>query len=119
MTKTQIVQINEKDIKDLCILFLEHELGKDDLDKIDGEYISKLLAKDWGFYNTAKINLSKIDQIFPLFKALTEDDRSIIKNRVGDLIEMIEAEPKSLSWKLRSRIGEKMKWYNDIEERVR
>jgi hypothetical protein len=29
---------------------------------------------------------------------------------------MIEAAPKSLKWKARARIGEKMKWYKSVEE---
>ena len=119
LTKTQIVQINEKDLKDLCIIFLEHELGQNDSDKIDEKYIAQLLAKDWGFYHTVEGNLKKVDNVLESFDALTDDDRYIIKQRVDQLSKMIEAEPKSLAWKLRSRIGEKVKWYNDIEERVR
>jgi hypothetical protein len=35
---------------------------------------------------------------------------------VDALQRRIDAEPKPLAWRLRARIGERVKWYNDVEE---
>ncbi len=52
LEKMQIVEINPKDIKDSLVLLLEHPLGSGERESIDGGYIAKLLANDWGFYYT-------------------------------------------------------------------
>jgi len=39
--------------------------------------------------------------------------------KVDRLVEWIEKEPKTRSWKMRARIGPKKKWYRDVEEVVR
>jgi len=119
LTKSQIVQINEKDLKDLCILFLEHELGSDDQKVINADYIARTLSRDWGFYYTFMNNLDKVGQIKHTFDAITEKDREIIQDRIGQLRQIIDAQPKSLAWKARARIGDRIKWYNDVEERIR
>jgi hypothetical protein len=28
----------------------------------------------------------------------------------------IEAEPKSMAWRLRARVGDRVKWYKDVDE---
>jgi hypothetical protein len=118
LEKTQIVKINEKDVKDLIILFAEHELGSNDNHVINSSYISKLLAKDWGFYYTVTTNLKLVrDQFLDKWKDPSAqkylDD---VKTRVDELLKQIESEPKSMGWKMRQSIGTKKKWYKDVEE---
>lgn len=52
LEKMQIVEINEKDLKDSIILLRQHEVGGVGVETIDGNYIAKLLANDWGFNYT-------------------------------------------------------------------
>ncbi|MCF8069801.1 MAG: hypothetical protein K9L30_14570 [Desulfobacterales bacterium] len=119
LTKLQIIEINEKDLKDLAILFLEHEIGKNSKDKIDDKYIAEILSSDWGFYYTATNNLIKVKNKLNSFKVLKDVDHKIIIKRIDQLITSVETKQKKLSWKIRSIVGNKIKWYNDIEERVR
>jgi hypothetical protein len=28
----------------------------------------------------------------------------------------VEAEPKSMAWRLRARVGDRVKWYKDVDE---
>lgn len=116
LTKLQIVNLTEKDTKDLILLFREHDVGSQSKETIDGNYIADILAKEWGFYNTATTNLNKILGFLPQFDVLSEKDRSIIKERVQKLQKAIESKPKSLSWKMRAKIGTKKKWYDDVED---
>ena len=116
LSKIQIVQLNEKDVKDLIVLFREHEVDSKGKEIVDAGYISDIMSKDWGFYYTATTNLKKIIQYLPKFDTLKEKDRSIITERIQKLEDIIEKKPKSLSWKLRSKIGTKKKWYNDVED---
>ena len=62
LEKIQIVKITEKDIKDIVVLMLEHDVGGLDKETINGDYISKILARDWGFYYTSTTNLKLIKE---------------------------------------------------------
>ncbi|GIU97573.1 MAG: hypothetical protein KatS3mg013_1376 [Actinomycetota bacterium] len=49
LEKLQIVEINEKDLKDLVVLFLEHPVADHETPgAFDGSYVAKLLAKRLG-----------------------------------------------------------------------
>lgn len=115
LQKLQIVEINDKDFKDLCVLFLEHDLGDNDSEDIHGRFIAKILAKSWGFHHTSIINLNKFDRYLDKISEITVKDRELIRQKINQLMEIITQEPKSLKWKLRSKIGTRMKWYKEVE----
>jgi hypothetical protein len=117
LEKTQIVQLADKDIKDMLILLAAHPVGDNDKETINGRYIAELLGKDWGFYYTNKLNLAKIRNGLAVHQKLfPEKDAKNIAARLDQLTAMIEAAPKSLKWKARAAIGPKVKWYNDVDE---
>jgi hypothetical protein len=35
---------------------------------------------------------------------------------VKTALQRIEQEPKSLAWRLRARVGDRVKWYKDVDE---
>lgn len=94
----------------------EHEIGDKDEETINAKYIAKLLADDWGFYYTATTNLNKIKSLLDHYKELVENDHKLIEGRIDNLLSVIEKEPKSLSWKMRAKIGTKKQWYRKVEE---
>lgn len=116
LEKLQIVRINEKDVKDVMMLLLEHEIGDSDNEVVNGNYIRKIMAKDWGFYYTSTTNLNKIKSLLGEYDALSPDARDLISARIDELLVMIEKEPKSLGWRLRAKVGTRKQWYNDVEE---
>lgn len=116
-----------KDLKD-CLLLLKTHHVKEEGDKecIDATYTAKLLSADWGFWYTATTNLKKIgrftselDRLGPEAgidpKRIPKDDREAIGKRIEFLLKAIDSEPKSFSWKMRSKVGTKKKWYNPVE----
>jgi len=117
LEKTQIVQINEKDIKDTIILLLGHEIGNDDADRINGKYIGSLLAGDWGLWYTTTMNLDKIRGFSSKYDQLSEKEKLDVGQKIDVLRKYIDDEPKATKWKLRARIGPSRKWYRDVEER--
>jgi hypothetical protein len=116
LEKTQIVQINEKDLKDLAIMLLEHEIGDADGEIINAKEIGKTLSKEWGFYYTFVMNIAKIEDFIQKYEILTEEDKKLIKKRTTSLLEYVESAPKSTSWKMRAKVGPRKKWYRDVEE---
>jgi len=117
LEKMQIVRINEKDIIDTMMILREHAVAKGHAQgTIDASYISKLLCSDWGFYYTMTTNLQKVGGGLAQIGELSGDDRDDISGKIEELLTIIEKEPKTLSWRLRARVGPKSKWYNDVEE---
>jgi hypothetical protein len=39
-----------------------------------------------------------------------------VRARLGKLDDAIEQAPKTQRWKLRARVGSRVKWYEDVEE---
>jgi hypothetical protein len=113
--KTQIVKITEKDIADMIALLLEHRLGEDD-EAINAARIAKLCAEDWGLWRTTTMNLDKLAHFAESHPSLDQDQKARLKASVADLLQRLDAEPKPLAWRMRAKIGERVKWYNDVEE---
>ena len=118
LEKMQIVEINAKDVKDSLVLLLEHPLESGQREAIDPRYISTLLANDWGFYYTVTTNLSKLRSLGRDYGTLTESQWDAIDPRISELERMIEEEPKTRRWKLRARIGPRVKWYQEVAEKT-
>jgi hypothetical protein len=117
LEKTQIVQLADKDVKDMLILLAAHAIGDHDKDIINGKYIAGVLSRDWGFYYTTKLNLEKIRKGLAAYRDLfSPEDQKHIPERINQLLQMVEATPKSLAWKARAAIGPKVKWYTDVDE---
>ncbi|MEM4474312.1 MAG: hypothetical protein QXY75_04995 [Candidatus Bathyarchaeia archaeon] len=117
LQKMQIVRINEKDIKDTIVLLLDHDVGETDSETINLKALTRAgLISDWGFYYTVTTNLQKVKEYVLNATILEENDKSIIKERIDKILHYIEKQPKTLSWKLRARIGTKKQWYNDVED---
>jgi len=117
LQKLQIVKINDKDLKDLAVLFATHDVGSGDPEKIDVDLAnSRYFQSDWNFYYTATTNLAKVIEAVKGFDTLAEDSRQRIAERASRILKAIEASPKSTKWKLRAKMGPKVKWYNDVDE---
>lgn len=119
LQKIQICKINEKDIKDVMILLREHQIGETDKETVNINYIAKLLSKDWGFWYSSTNNLKKTKEFLAEYKNLNDSDREDIEKKINKILKALEDEPKSIQWKLRSKIGASKKWYTEVEELVR
>lgn len=119
LEKMQIVEINLKDFKDTLVLMLEHPLGSaaDGNKHIDVRYICDMMAHDWGFYHTFTSNLRRVADYISEFPSITAEEGDTIRGRIGDLLEAIEAAPKSMKWKLRAKIGTRKIWYQEVTEK--
>jgi len=116
LEKMQIVKINEKDVIDTIMLLREHEVGSSDNETINADYIAKLTARDWGLWRTLTMNLDRVQGAVQGFEKLSAEDKTDVDTKVRKLRTRIDEEPKSSGWKIRSRVGDKKKWYRDIEE---
>ena len=115
LEKTQIVEINAKDLKDLVITFLAHDVTDNGSDvDVNGQYIAKVLSDDWGFYYTVTENIKKFIDFVPTIPEIDENQKEIVLTRVKKLAQMIEDAPKSGGWKRRAKVGTKQRWYKYV-----
>ncbi|MCS7138402.1 MAG: hypothetical protein NZ941_08570 [Candidatus Caldarchaeum sp.] len=119
LTKAQIVEITEKDLMDIALLLLDHEVcDRNEHDKINGKYIAQLLANDWGLHKTFNTNMEKVVNWIDE-KKLGSQNAAIIRARIAEMKKFVDNEPKTMRWKARSLIGEKIPWYQLPEEPMR
>lgn len=117
LQKLQIVKINEKDIKDLIVLFRAHDVGEDDQEKINIHVFDFVdMWNDWGWYHTATMNLAKVKKAALEYPQLSQEDKMIVSQKVDRLLQHIENAPKSFKWKMRAKIGTKTMWYNPVDD---
>ncbi len=116
LEKMQIARINEKDIIDTLMLLREHEV-RDSADAApEIGHVARACKADWGLWKTVTTNLEKVDRLADKYEVLTADDRRIIRDRLGAIAARIDREPSTLRWRLRGRVGERIKWYRDVDE---
>ena len=136
LTKLQVWEINRKDLGDSACLLADHGLaagpagantagantaGADTAgadaagaDQVSLARVTAVLGTDWVFCHTAERNLGKVAELAaaePLPGAGHD-----VAAQVRAVQAAIEAAPKSRSWRMRSRIGERVKWYETPEE---
>jgi hypothetical protein len=113
LTKLQVIELNEKDIRDTLALLHDHPVGDTDGEVLNGGRVAELCASDWGLWRTITRNLHSCREFADSYDV---PDRAQLDDRLDALLERIEAKPKTRGWKLRARIGERKRWYDLPEE---
>lgn len=114
--KLQIVKINAKDFLDASILLIEHKIGDSDGETINAQEVATRCAAEWGLWRTVTGNLEKLIQYVSAESLLTSDKHEYLKQQVETLKSAIDVYPKPLSWRMRAKVGDRLKWYRDVEE---
>jgi hypothetical protein len=115
LTKLQVVQINRKDLIDALTLLLTHEVVAGTApDAIEIQRLVQVTAGDWGWYTTLSDNLDRIPKLAG--ELLDAAGATVVVERIGRLRTGIDDAPKSLKWKMRSKVGRRLSWYELPEE---
>jgi hypothetical protein len=121
LSKLQIVKLNRKDALDITAMLSVYELGGNE--GVSTEALGEVLGRDWGWWRTVTGNLDVIA------RTLSEDDGTFKADlimeqpthwdpaeQIAALRSFAEQTPKTRTWKLRSRLGERAIWYEEPEE---
>jgi hypothetical protein len=98
------------------MLLLEHPLGESDRETINMNRVAKLCSEEWGLWRTVTMNLNKVRQLAAGYPQLSDKQKTDVTVQVEGAIAHIEAAPKSMAWRMRSRVGDRVKWYKDVDE---
>jgi hypothetical protein len=117
LSKLQIVELNEKDVRDAAHLLSGVPVGGSAEVTIDEARFAKLLGADWGWWRTVTGNLAKLPTLLaenpglappaPRFDPLAASRR---------LSEVAESAPKGVKWRVRANVGDRIRWYELPEE---
>ena len=120
LSKLQIVELNEKDAWDIFHLLSGVPVGTAAAGSgpvLDTDRFARLLGSDWGWWRTVTGNLAKLPglaadkpQLLP--EGAAHDPLA----QASQLAGLAESAPKSVKWKLRSNVGDRVRWYELPEE---
>ena len=119
LTKLQIVELNEKDAQDVLYLCSAYPVREgDEPGTIGIDRFLPLVGNDWGWWRTITLNLTRIIAL------ASGDGQELVPaggkhdavEQLGVLNEAVETAPKSLRWKARAKVGERVRWYEMPEE---
>jgi hypothetical protein len=117
LSKTQIVHLNRKDILDLIALLLDNEVAFEGENVINLSRITRMCIKDWGLYKTLTINLNRLEGVVRHENpGLTASEQHTVLQRVSTIHRALDRAAKPLLWKVRDRLGTRIRWYADVEE---
>jgi hypothetical protein len=106
LMKLQVVQANEKDLRDVAALLAVHDAAT-----LDGGRFTRTLGRDWGLWRTVTGNLERLTRI-----AAEPALDATVHARAQELLDGAGAAPKSMRWKARAKVGERTPWYDTPEE---
>jgi hypothetical protein len=118
LTKLQIVELTERDQRDIYSLCYQHQVSRGDGSEIEGDYLADMCARDWGLWRTATATIGRCKSNLAGYD-LTPEQAAVITQRLDVLWDMIEQAPKSAKWRLRSRVGDRVRWYAEPEENTK
>ena len=113
LTKLQVVELNEKDVRDALALLHDHAVGDEDGDLVNVSRVAELCAADWGLCRTVTQNLISCRAFAQTYDV---PDSERLDERLETLLARIDAEPKSRGWRMRAKIGDRKRWYELPEE---
>jgi hypothetical protein len=114
LTKLQVIELNEKDVRDAVAVLHDRELGDTDGETVNAGRVAQLCSEDWGLWRTITRNLEACRTQAGAYG----EEFAGVSTRFSELEERIEAAPKSRGWRLRAKIGERKRWYELPEERA-
>lgn len=116
LSKLQIVEATANDQSDLYSLLVQYDVGPDTGGaSLDASFVAGLCAKDWGLWRTC---VGSIDRLLANLESspLDPGEAARVQARLEALRGYLEAEPKTMKWRLRSQVGDKVRWYQQPEE---
>jgi hypothetical protein len=118
LSKLQIVKLNEKDVRDIVYLLSAYPVRVGtEAGTISLDLYRPIVGDDWGWWRTVTMNLEKLGTLIAeqpeLVPAGAAYDPAA---QAAELFAAANDAPKSRRWKMRARLGDRVRWYQEPEE---
>jgi len=118
LSKLQIFELNAKDVHDITHLLAGLPVGDSSSEPfIDVARFREMVGSDWGWWRTSTGSLEKLPALLAENPALVPANaRFDPLAQATRLLDAAASAPKSMKWKLRANVGDRVRWYELPEE---
>jgi hypothetical protein len=113
--KAQIHAITPPDLVDIAAL-----LTAIPLDRMDRDYLTRLLGDDWGLWYDARANVERVARMLDSWHAegrrLPAPALDQARSRANGGLDYLDRMPKSRKWERRAAKGTAEQWFEDVDE---
>ncbi len=116
LSKLQIVNLNEKDAHDVITLCKDVYVDfRPYPGVLDLHHVAATCADDWGLFIDVMNNIDTVVDHIADYD-LSPRDAARVRRTLELAQNMMTEQAKGLRWRLRSRIGKRLRWYSEVEE---
>lgn len=116
LSKLQIVHLNEKDVHDIVTLVKDVYVDfQPHPGVLDLHHVAEVCAADWGLYIDVMNNVDTVIEHVADYD-LSPRDAARVRRTLELAQDMMTEQAKTLRWRLRARIGKRVRWYEEVEE---
>ena len=117
LTKLQVFRLTEKDARDIVTLL--DAFAVDDPSApatIDAGAVARRCATDWGLFHDVATNLQRVGELLPGL-ALDDARQAHVRRGLARLTGALDDAPKSLRFRARARVGTRVAWHSEVDDR--
>jgi hypothetical protein len=114
LSKLQIRDTHRKDHLDTFALLIDCELCDND-GGINRNRLAEVCCNDWGWWHTVTIMAARAEAVAPEIIG-DAGDLSRVSGSLRQIRMFLDDAPKSRRWKLRAKVGDRVRWYESPEE---
>jgi hypothetical protein len=115
LSKLQVINTTPKDYTDAIAVLCDHEVVEEDGPVgISLARIEEVCCSDWGWWRTVTmVGASTLE----MAEGLAGEGRiqAEAPARLRHVLERLESAPKTRKWKLRARVGDRVRWHEEPE----
>jgi hypothetical protein len=115
LSKLQVVETTPKDYTDAIAVLCDHEVVEEDgAEGISMARIEDVCCSDWGWWRTVTMVSARTIE---MAEGLAKDGQipADAAARLARIVERLESAPKTRKWKLRARVGDRVRWHEEPE----
>jgi hypothetical protein len=116
LAKLLRTRMSDTDVRDVAVLLLDVPLRDEEAaGAVESRYVAHACARDWGLYHDVTGNLERVAgeaEALGLGPAQAE----AVKAACSCLLAALDAAGKGLRWRLRAAVGERLPWYDAVDE---
>jgi hypothetical protein len=116
LAKLLRTRMSETDVEDVVVLLRDVEVMDDEAPGAIGRrYLAGACARDWGLYHDVAGNLARVAAEAPGL-GLSAREAERVRAAASGIGTALAAARKGPRWRLRARIGERLPWYDSVDE---
>ncbi len=116
LAKLLRTHMSAADVLDVATLLRDVEVRDEERPGMIGRrYLARVCARDWGLYHDVSGNLERMAGEAARL-GLREREARRVRSTAAGILEALAAARKGPRWRLRARIGERLPWYDAVDE---